>query len=152
MLDDAVDRELAGKMLTHQARWHLFHHLRKVKDRTDHPLVQDLSPMTDIENFLHPFSYANLIGSIYRKTIPGALTPKGVHVIIDEEGFLAEREIETGVFFDQNICIASDAPPLPDMNYPLIWLFSHGIRNEIKKLILEKNRNATIKALKESKS
>ena len=123
MLDDAVDRELAGKTLTHQADWHLLHHLCKVKDRTDHPLVQDLSPMTDIETFLHPFSYANLMGYIYRKTIPGALTPKGVHAIINDEGFLAEREIETGVFFDQNMHIASNTPPLPDANYPLIWIF-----------------------------
>ena len=152
MLDDAVDKELAGKTLTHQAGWHLLHHLRKVKDRTDHPLVQDLSPMTDIETFLHPFSYEKLMGSIFRKTIPGALTPDGVHEIVNAEGFLAERATETGKFFDQNMFIASNTPPLPDVNYPLIWIFSHGVRNEIKKLILEKKRNATIKALKESKT
>ena len=149
MLDDAIDKELDGKTLTHQAGWHLLHHLRYIKYRNETPQVQDLKPMDDIEAFLYPFTYANMMGTIFRKTIPSALTPEGVHAIIDNEDFIAKREIETGVFLDEHLFIPSDTPPLPDANYPLIWVFTHGVRNEIKKLILEKKRNATIKALKE---
>ena len=152
MLDDVVNKELVSKTFTHHARWHLFYHLFKVKFTNDTPLVEDLKPIDDLEAFLHLFTYINMTGSIFRKTIPSALTPEGVHAVINHEDFIASREIETDICIDENMFVPSDNNPLPDANYPLILVFTHGIRNEIKKYILEKKRNATIKALEESKT